>query len=267
MNNGDAKVSAPSLTDDEIARYERQTVVPELGEAGQLKLKNASVLVIGAGGLGSPLLLYLAGAGVGRIGVVDYDAVEISNLHRQILHPAERIGVPKTESAIATLRSINPHIDYVEHNFPVNAQNVGGLIEGYDIVADGSDNFATRDVVHAACFRAEIPLVSGAIQLTNGILTTFKAYLGAPNPCFRCLYPEMLPAEMTPSCAEIGVLGPAVGALGSMQAIEVIKELLDIGPSLSGTLAMYDAWRADMHHVSIDRRADCPHCAAQMRAA
>lgn len=260
-------MSANTLTDNEIARYERQTVVPEFGDAGQMKLKNSSVLVIGAGGLGSPLLLYLAGAGVGKIGIVDYDSVEISNLHRQILHTSNRIGVPKTESAIATLREINPHIDYVEYNLPVNAENVSGIIDGYDIVADGSDNFVTRDAVHTACFNAKIPLVSGAIQLTNGILTTFKAYLGAPHPCFRCLYPEMLPAELTPSCADIGVLGPAVGALGSMQAVEVIKELLDIGPSLSGTLAMYDAWRTETHHVSISRISNCQHCAEKMRAA
>lgn len=260
-------MESQSLTDEEAARYVRQTVVPEFGDTGQITLKNSSVLVIGAGGLGSPLLLYLAGAGVGRIGVVDYDSVEISNLHRQILHTSNRIGVSKTESAIASMRLINPYVDYIEHNFPVNAENVSNLIQGYDIVADGSDNFTTRDVLHAACLQAKIPLVSGAIQLTNGILTTFKAYLGDAHPCFRCLYPEILPVELTPSCAEIGVLGPAVGALGSMQAIEVIKELLDIGPSLSGTLAMYDAWRAETHHVSITKRPDCQHCAGKLRAA
>ena len=255
------------ITSDDIARYQRQMVVPEFGEAGQQKLKNSKVLVIGAGGLGSPLLYYLAGAGVGSIGVVDYDFVEISNLHRQILHTTDRIGQPKTESAIAALKALNPSVEYIAHNFPVNRNNIDQLIESYDLVADGCDNFETRDVVHAACYRAGIPLVSGAIQLTNGIITTFKAYLGGAHPCFRCLYPEALSGDLTPSCAEIGVLGPAVGAVGSLQAIEVIKELVNIEPGLSGTLVMYDAWTGDMRHILIERRSDCIFCGNVKNAA
>jgi len=249
-----------SLSADERAWYQRQTVLPEIGESGQERLRAASVLVIGAGGLGSPLLLYLAGAGIGRIGVVDFDLVETSNLHRQVIHTADRLDMPKVASAAEQMRALNPHVEVVEIDQPVNAENAADLLRGWDLVADGSDNFATRDAVHAACLAAGIPLVSGAIQLTSGILTTFKAHLGPPHPCYRCLFPEQLPPELTPSCAEIGVLGPAVGALGSMQAIEVIKELLDIEPSLSGTLVMYDAWRAETTHVGLPRRDDCPTC-------
>jgi molybdopterin/thiamine biosynthesis adenylyltransferase len=251
------------LTGEEFVRYGRQIVLPEIGEAGQEKLRAARVLVIGAGGLGSPLLMYLAAAGIGRLGIVDYDRVELSNLHRQIVHASDRLDMAKTESAARTLRALNPHVDIVEHDMPVNARNADALIAGYDLVADGCDNFATRDVVPAACLKARIPLVSGAIQVTSGTLTTFKAHLGAPHPCFRCLYPESLPAGMMPTCSEIGVLGPAVGTIGAMQAIEVIKELLGIEPSLSGTLVMYDAWRAELMHVALPRRDDCPHCGPQ----
>lgn len=256
-----------ALTPDEAAFYSRQTVLPEIGPDGQERLKAARVLVIGAGGLGAPLLLYLAGAGIGRIGIVDYDLVEPSNLHRQVIHSTETLDRPKTSSAAARLRALNPHVEIVEIAQPINAGNAADLVRGWDLVADGSDNFATRDAVHAACLAAGLPLVSAAIQLTSGILTTFKAHLGPPHPCYRCLFPEPLPPEMTPSCAEIGVLGPAVGALGSMQAVEVIKELLGLAPSLSGTLVMYDAWRAELTRVGLARRADCPACGQLVVAA
>lgn len=251
-----------TLSPEELQWYRRQTVLPEIGVSGQEKLKAARVLVIGAGGLGSPLLLYLAAAGIGTLGIVDFDYVEISNLHRQILHSVERLDMPKTESAERSLRALNPHVTIIRHDMPISVENAAGLVRGYDIVADGSDNFATRDAVHSACLAAQIPLVSAAVQLTDGLITTFKAYLGPPHPCYRCLFPDAPPAAVTPSCSEIGVLGPAVGALGSMQAIEVIKEILGTGPSLSGTLMMYDAWRCVLDAVALPRRAGCLTCEA-----
>jgi adenylyltransferase/sulfurtransferase len=249
---------------DEASYYSRQVVVPEIGQAGQERLKRAKVLVIGAGGLGAPLLLYLTGAGIGTIGVADFDFVEVSNLHRQIVHGVDRLNMPKTESAILTLRGLNPHVSFVRHDLPVSEQNADALVAAYDIVADGSDNFATRNAVHAACSRAGITLVSAAVQLTNGILTTFKSHLGPPHPCFRCLYPVVPDSAATPSCSEIGVLGPAVGAMGTMQAVEVIKEILDIAPSLSGTLAMYDAWSCQIDKVEFPRRSECPACGSSL---
>lgn len=238
----------------------RQVALPEIGTAGQARLKAARVLVIGAGGLGSPLLMYLAGAGIGAIGIVEFDHVEASNLHRQILHNASRIDMPKSESAVMTLAGINPHVEFTRHDLPINHDNADDLVSNYDIVADGSDNFATRDAVHAACRRQRRTLVSAAVQLTNGILTTFKSHLGGEHPCFRCLYPDAPGAAATPSCSAIGVLGPAVGVVGSMQAVEVIKEIIGVGSSLSGTLAMYDAWCCDVEHIQLPRRSGCATC-------
>lgn len=238
----------------------RQVAVPEIGTAGQARLKQARVLVIGAGGLGSPLLMYLAGAGVGKIGIVEFDYVEPSNLHRQILHNVDRIDMPKAESAVITLSGINPHVALVRHDMPINAENADVLVADYDVVADGSDNFATRDAVHAACRRQGRTLVSAAVQLTNGIVTTFKSHLGDEHPCFRCLYPDAPGDVAAPGCSAIGVLGPAVGVVGAMQAVEVVKEILAIEPSLSGTLAMYDAWGCEVEHVLLPRRAGCAVC-------
>lgn len=242
--------------------YSRQTVLPEIGADGQGRLARSKVLVIGAGGLGSPLLMYLAGAGIGTLGIVDFDIVEPSNLHRQILHGVDRIDTPKTASAIRTLANINPHIALIRHDEPIGPANAAHLIAQYDLIADGSDNFDTRDAVHAACLNAGKTLVSAAIQLTSGILTTFKSHEPGENPCFRCLYPDRPNAEVTPSCSAIGVLGPAVGAMGSLQAIEVIKELLAIEPSLSGTLVMYDAFACEIEKVELPRRSGCPSCGA-----
>lgn len=256
-----------SVHHDDQARYLRQMVLPELGPEGQERLRSASVLVIGAGGLGSPLLFYLAAAGVGRIGIVDYDTVEESNLHRQILHTTDRIGTFKSESAATSLRALNPHIDYEVHNYPISEDNARDLVSGYDIVADGSDNFQTRDMVHTACFVSAVTLVSGAIQMTSGLLTTFKAHLGPPHPCFRCLYPDDLPSGLMPTCSEIGVLGPAAGVLGCLQAMEVLREILSIEGGLSGRLAMYDAWSAEITHADLPRRAECPACGSHQAAA
>ncbi|KAA2244269.1 HesA/MoeB/ThiF family protein [Salinarimonas soli] len=248
------------LSPDERQWYSRQMALPEIGEAGQARIKAARVLVIGAGGLGSPLLMYLAGAGVGTIGIADFDCVETSNLHRQILHGVDRLDMLKTESAARTLAGLNPHVTVRRHDGPVNADTADRVVAGYTIVADGSDNFPTRDAVHAACLRARIPLVSAGAQMTSGTLTTHKAYEGPPHPCFRCLYPEAPAAGLAPSCAEIGVLGPAVGALGALQATEVLREILGIGPGLSGTLMMYDAWSCDLQAVALPCRTGCPAC-------
>jgi adenylyltransferase/sulfurtransferase len=204
--------------------------------------------------------MYLAGAGIGTLGIVDFDFVEPSNLHRQILHGVDRIDMLKTVSATRTLANINPHVELICHDEPIGATNAARLVWHYDLVADGSDNFETRDAVHAACRYAGKTLVSAAVQLTNGILTTFKSHEPGDNPCFRCLYPDRPDVAATPSCSAIGVLGPAVGAMGSLQAIEVIKELLGIGPSLSGTLAMYDAFACEIEKFELPRRVDCPLC-------
>lgn len=244
----------------EIELVSRQVALPEIGADGQARLKAARVLVIGAGGLGSPLLMYLAGAGIGRLGIVEFDHVEASNVHRQILHGVDRIDMPKAESAVLTLHRINPHVEIVRHDIPINPDNADALVAGYDIVADGSDNFATREAVHAACRRQGRTLVSAAVQLTNGIITTFKSHLGGERPCFRCLYPDTPGPAASPNCSAVGVLGPAVGVLGAMQAVEVMKEILGIEPSLSGTLAMYDAWACEVEHVTLPRRSNCQGC-------
>ncbi|WGF88145.1 HesA/MoeB/ThiF family protein [Marinivivus vitaminiproducens] len=248
------------LDQDAIVRYARQLVLPEIGGTGQAKLAQARVLVVGAGGLGSPLLLYLAGAGIGRLGVVDDDRVELSNLHRQVLHGSGTIGLAKTESARRRLHDVNPGIEVVAHDTRLDAGNAEALVRGYDLVADGSDSFATRAAVHAACLHVGVPLVSAAIQGVSGTLTTFKAHLGPPHPCFHCLYPATPPAGLVPSCAEAGVLGPAVGALGGLQAVEVMKEVLGVGESLSGTLLLYDALAPELRRLALPRVPDCPHC-------
>ena len=238
----------------------RQVALPEIGTVGQVRLKEARVLVIGAGGLGSPLLMYLAGAGIGTIGIVEFDSVEASNLHRQILHSVKRLDMPKAESAVLTLAGINPHAELIRHDLPINADNADAIVGQYDIVADGSDNFATRNAVHAACRRQGRTLVSAAVQLTNGIITTFKSHLEGEHPCFRCLYPDAPSGAAAPSCSAIGVLGPAVGVVGAMQAVEVMKEILGLEPSLSGVLAMYDAWNCELDHVQLPRRPGCAEC-------
>lgn len=252
-----------SFSQDDIVRYARQIVLPEIGGVGQERLRAAKVLVIGAGGLGSPLLLYLAGAGVGTLGVVDDDHVELSNLHRQTLHTLARVGMAKTESAEQAIRALDPDIRLIRHDLRLEGSNAVDVVAGYDLVADGSDNFATRDAVHEACFVAGIPLVSAAIQGMSGLLSTFKAHLGPPHPCFRCLYPDAPPPGLMPSCAEAGVLGPAVGALGAMQAVEVVKELLEIPGSLSGTLVLYDALQPELRRIRLERATDCRVCGSQ----
>jgi len=249
-----------SLSETDIERFARQIVLPEIGGAGQAKLRRARVLVIGAGGLGSPLLLYLAAAGIGHLGLVDDDRVDASNLHRQILFDTADVGRAKVEAARERLRALAPDVDIRTFPERLTAANAVRLVEGYDLVADGSDNFATRSAVHAACLAAGIPLVSAAVQGMDGQLTTFKAHLGPPHPCFACLFPEEPAAGALPSCAQGGVLGPAAGVMGALQAVEVIKELLGGFESLSGWLLLYDARRSAFERLRVRRRADCPLC-------
>lgn len=246
--------------DRQMLRYARHIVLPEVGGTGQAKLLDASVLVVGAGGLGSPLLLYLAAAGVGRLGIVDDDTVDLSNLHRQIAHPTDHVGLAKTTSAKRAIAALNPDIEVMLHDERLTADNAAALIQGYDLVADGSDNFATRDVVHDTCFSLKKPLVSAAVQGVEGQLSTYKAYLGPPHPCYRCVFPESPPADLIPSCAEGGVLGPVVGVMGSLQAVEVVKELLGRGDCLSGTLLLYDGLSTAFNRIKVARRPSCPIC-------
>jgi len=248
------------FTEAQMLRYARHIVLPEIGGAGQARLLASSVLLIGAGGLGSPLLLYLAAAGVGRLGIADPDTVELANLHRQIAHPTGSIGRRKTDSARAAAEALNPEVVVELHPVRVTADNARALVEGYDLVADGSDNFATRACVQTACLAARRPLVSAAVQGFEGQLATFKAHLGPPHPCYRCLFPEPPRAGLIPSCAQGGILGPAAGVVGSLQAVEVVKELLGLEPSLSGRLLLYDALEARLQAIRLERRPGCPEC-------
>jgi molybdopterin/thiamine biosynthesis adenylyltransferase len=233
------------LTADEVERYARHIVLREVGGPGQAALKRARVLVIGAGGLGAPLLLYLAAAGVGTIGVIDDDTVALSNLQRQVIHATPDIGQPKVESAASAIRKLNPKVEVVTHAERLTAKNALSIIGGYDIVADGSDNFATRYLVSDACYFAKKPLVTAAVGTFDGTLTTIRAHErardGTPHPTYRCLFPEPPPPGTVPACSEAGVLGALPGILGSMMALEVIREIVGFGEGLVGRLLMVDA--------------------------
>ena len=255
------------LTDEQLERYARHLVLPEIGEEGQEKLMAAKVLVVGAGGLGSPLLLYLAAAGVGTLGVVDDDAVDLSNLQRQVLHNTDSIGTHKVESALARLRQINPNVETRAHKGRLTAQTVMGTIADYDIVCDGSDNFATRYIVNDACFLAGKTLVSAAIMRFDGQLSTFKAHARAEgeeaHPCYRCLFGEQPPRDPKQSCADVGVLASLPGVMGSLQATEVIKEIVGVGDGLSGRLMLYDALSASFRVIKAKPDPACPLCGSQ----
>jgi molybdopterin/thiamine biosynthesis adenylyltransferase len=233
------------LTPEELERYARHIVLREVGGPGQQALGRARVLVIGAGGLGAPLLLYLAAAGVGTLGVIDDDTVALSNLQRQVIHGTPDVGTPKVDSAAATIAKLNPHVKVVTHAERLTAANALALISQYDIVADGSDNFATRYLVADACYFAGKPLVTAAVGTFDGTLTTLRAHErgkdGTPNPTYRCLFPEPPPAGTVPACSEAGILGALVGVLGSMMALEVIREIVGFGEGLVGRLLMVDA--------------------------
>jgi molybdopterin-synthase adenylyltransferase len=235
---------APMLTAVELERYARHIVLREVGGPGQLALKQARVLVVGAGGLGAPMLLYLAAAGVGILGIVDDDAVALSNLHRQVIHGTPDIGHHKVDSASSVIRRLNPHVTVEPHAVRLNHANALGLVAAYDLVADGSDNFETRYLVSDACFLARKPLVTGALGSFDGTLTTVRAHEhgpdGEPNPTYRCLFPEPPPLGTVPACAEAGVLGAVAGVMGSLMALEVIRQIVGFGEGLVGRLLMVD---------------------------
>jgi adenylyltransferase/sulfurtransferase len=248
------------FSQQEIFRYSRHLIMPEVGMAGQRRLKAARVLVVGAGGLGAPVTLYLAAAGVGRLGIVDHDQVELSNLQRQVLHSTSDVGRPKLASARDTLHAVNPEIEVVAHQTRLEAHNALELIGDYDLVVDGTDNFATRYLIGDACVLLGKPNVYGSIYRFDGQASVFDARRG---PCYRCLYPEPPPPDLVPSCAEGGVLGVLPGIVGTIQALETIKLILDHGEPLIGRLLLIDGLRSRFREVRLPRNRDCPLCGEQ----
>ncbi len=250
------------FTTEELERYRRHIVLKDFGGPAQARLKDSAVLIVGAGGLSSPAALYLAAAGVGRLGIIDDDVVSLSNLQRQVLHATSRIGRPKTESAVETLREINPHVTVEPLNMRLTPENALKVIENHDLVVDGSDNFATRFLVSDACFFARKPLVWGAIGQFTGQLATFKPYEkddnGQPLPGYRDFLPEPPPPGAAPSCAEAGVIGALPGVIGSLQAMEAIKELTGVGQSLAGWLILYEALSSEFMKIRLAHRPDNP---------
>jgi adenylyltransferase/sulfurtransferase len=251
------------FTESQIRRYARHILLKEVGGEGQARLLGAKVLVVGAGGLGSPVLLYLAAAGVGTLGVIDDDVVDLSNLQRQVVHTTDRLGEAKVDSARRTLAAVNPEVAVVAHRERLTAANALELISRYDVVADGSDNFATRFLVNDACFFARRTLVSAAILRFDGQVATFKPHAGDAYPCYRCLFREPPPPGQIPTCAEAGVLGALCGMVGSLQATEVLKEILGVGETLAGHLLIVDALGATFRKVRVRRDPGCPLCGAQ----
>jgi len=251
-----------TLSAEELERYARHIVLRDVGGAGQQALRRAKVLVIGAGGLGSPMLLYLAAAGIGNIGIIDDDRVSLSNLQRQVIHSTDTLGKAKTHSAAETLKRLNPHVATTLYPQRLTAANALDVIADYDVVADGTDNFATRYLVNDACYLAARPLVSAAVGQFDGSLTTFRAFeTGAddkPNPSYRCLFPAPPPREMAPACEDAGILGVVPGIIGSMQAMEVIKTILGIGTPLVRRLLTYDARDARTLEVRYAWKPDNP---------
>ena len=245
------------FTDEQIERYSRHIILPEVGGVGQRKIMDARVLMIGAGGLGSPAAYYLAAAGIGHLGIVDFDKVDLSNLQRQIIHSTERIGMLKTESAKKTITALNPDVDVTLYNERINSQNIKELFEGYDYIVDGSDNFATRFLINDACVLMGKTNIHGSIFRFEGQATVFEPQDG---PCYRCLYPEPPPPGLVPNCQEGGVLGVLAGIIGNIQAVETLKLVLGIGESLSGKLLIYDALNTEFKKLTLKRDANCPVC-------
>jgi adenylyltransferase/sulfurtransferase len=249
-----------SFSETEIQRYSRHILLPEVGGTGQAKLRAARVLIVGAGGLGSPLVLYLAAAGIGQITIVDDDVVELSNLQRQVVHQTGSLGQSKAESAAAAARAINPLINLIPLAQRLSVRNALTLIAEHDIVCDGTDNFASRFLLADACFFARRTLVSAAVLRFEGQLSVFKPHQN--GPCYRCLYPHAPPDGLVPSCGEAGVLGAVTGVMGTLQATEVIKEVLGVGESLSGRLLIWDALAMRFRDMRFPRAADCRLCGA-----
>lgn len=256
-NEGRPWITPAVLSPEQRSRYHRHILLPEVGEAGQQKLLESKVLLLGAGGLGSPAALYLAAAGVGTLGIVDMDVVDASNLQRQILHNVDRIGERKVDSAKKTLTQLNPDVDVVTYDVRLGADNVLDIVDGYDVIVDGADNFPVRYLLNDASLVKRIPVVHGSIFRFEGQVTVFDPYNG---PCYRCLLPEPPPPELAPSCAEAGVLGVLPGIVGSIQALEAIKLILDLGDPLRGRLLAYDALEQSFRTFKVRRDPKCPAC-------
>ena len=246
-----------TMTQDQRIRYQRHLLLPEVGEVGQMKLLDSKVLLLGAGGLGSPAALYLAAAGVGTLGIIDMDVVDSSNLQRQILHTLDRVGMRKVDSAKVALTAMNPDVKVLTYDTRLNADNILDIFDGYDVIVDGTDNFPTRYLVNDAALIKRIPVVHGSIFRFEGQATVFNPYVG---PCYRCMIPEPPPAELAPSCAEAGVLGVLPGIIGSIQAVEAIKILLNLGDPLVGRLLTYDALDQSFRSFKVRRDPSCPAC-------
>jgi sulfur-carrier protein adenylyltransferase/sulfurtransferase len=256
-NEGRAWRTPATLSSEQRNRYHRHLLLPEVGEAGQQKLLSSKVLLLGAGGLGSPAALYLAAAGVGTLGIIDMDVVDDSNLQRQILHNVDRVGERKVDSAKKTLTMLNPDVNVVTYDVRLGADNILDIIDGYDVIVDGTDNFPTRYLVNDASLLKRIPVVHGSIFRFEGQATVFAPHEG---PCYRCMIPEPPPAELAPSCAEAGVLGVLPGIVGSLQAMEAIKLVLGLGDTLAGRLLAYDALETSFRVFKVPRDPECPAC-------
>jgi len=251
------------FTDSQFERYARHLILEEVGEEGQAKLLQSKVLVVGAGGLGAPMLLYLAAAGVGTIGVIDDDTVDLSNLQRQVIHMTDQVGRPKVESAVQLLARLNPEVKVIPYQQRITADNAAEIIGGFDLVADGSDNFTTRFLLNDACYLAGKTLVSAALLRFDAQISVFKAHLGPPHPCYRCLFPERPPDDLIPRCEQAGILGAIAGMVGSLQATEVLKEIMGLGESLSGHLLVYDGLDTMFRKIKTRRDPACALCGPQ----
>jgi thiazole biosynthesis adenylyltransferase ThiF len=249
-----------NFTEEQIKRYARHIILPEVGGKGQEKLLNSKVLVIGAGGLGSPAILYLAAAGVGTIGIVDFDVVDFSNLQRQVIHNTERVGTPKVESAKKTVEMLNPDVKVITYNTRISKENIMDIIKDYDVVLDGTDNFPTRFLINDACYFAGKPLVSAAMLRFEGQVSVFDYRMKEKSPCYRCLFPEPPPPGLVPTCQEAGILGSIGGIMGCVQATEAIKLILGIGEPLVGKLLIMDALSMDFRKVKLRKDPNCPLC-------
>jgi adenylyltransferase/sulfurtransferase len=248
------------LSDRQLERYARHVVLDEVGEDGQTKLLNSKVLVVGAGGLGSPLIQYLAAAGCGTIGVVDDDQVEMSNLQRQTIHRMEDVGRNKAESAAGFIGRLNPDVTTIVHSLRLEESNAAQLAAPYDLIADGTDNFRTRYLLNETCFRLQKTLVAAALLRFDGQIGVFKPHKGPAFPCYRCVFPDEPDPDFIPRCEQAGILGAVAGAMGALQAVEVLKELLDLGDTLGGRLLLYDGLSTSFRAINIHRRPDCPVC-------
>jgi len=248
------------FTDEQIERYSRHIMLPEVGGVGQAKMLEAKVLLIGAGGLGSPAAFYLAAAGVGNLGIIDFDVVDLSNLQRQIIHSTERVGMLKTESAKKTIEALNPDVKVTLYNERLTSENIMRLLEGYDYILDGTDNFATRYLINDACVMTGKTNIHGSIFRFEGQVTVFKPKEG---PCYRCLYPEPPPPGLVPNCQEGGVLGVLAGVIGNLQVVETLKLILGQGQPLVGSLLIYDALRTEFRKLKLKRDPNCPVCGEQ----